>query len=153
MHLSFLKHSTNTSPHVWKERHIKNNMKQNIKNKSKLTLPLSQIHQKVVIFFQLPLNKTNRIPIDSHLNLSLPFCHVLTKTTQSEGRQKTYAIENKGKQRIKETQNNSTLQKIETTPPMNNTGYKISFSPYKNRKNKTSFGKNSFGENIGGGDK
>ena len=122
MYLSFLKHSTNTSPHVWKERHINNNMKLNIKNKSKLTLPLSQIHQKVFIFFQLPLNKTNRIPTDSHLNLSPPFCHVLTKTTQSEGRQKTYAIENKRKQRIKRTQNNSTLQKIETTSPMNNTG-------------------------------
>ena len=27
---------------------------------------------------------------------------------------------------------------------------KISFPPYKNRKNKTSFGKTSFGENFGG---
>ena len=45
----------------------------------------------------LPLNKTNRIPTDSHLNLSPPFCQVLTKTTQSEGRQKTYATENKRK--------------------------------------------------------
>ena len=26
------------------------------------------------------------------------------------------------------------------------------FSPYKNRKNQTSFGKNSFGENLGGGE-
>ena len=50
MYLSFLKHSTNTSPHVWKERHINNNMKQNIKNK--LTLPLSQIH--LFIFFPTP---------------------------------------------------------------------------------------------------
>ena len=31
------------------------------------------------------------------LSISPPFCHVLTKTTQSEGRQKTYAIENKRK--------------------------------------------------------
>ena len=30
---------------------------------------------------------------------------------------------------------------------------KTDFSPYKNRKNKTWFGKNSFGENLGGGDK
>ena len=34
----------------------------------------------------LPLKKTNRIPT-FHLDLSPPFCHVLTKTTQSEGRQ------------------------------------------------------------------
>ena len=27
------------------------------------------------------------------------------------------------------------------------------FSPYKNRKHKTSVGKNSFGENLGGGEK
>ena len=32
-------------------------------------------------------------------------------------------------------------------------GFKNKFSPYKNRKNKTSFGKNSFGETLGGGDK
>ena len=41
--------------------------------------------------FQLPLNKTNKIPIDSHLNLSPPFYHVLTKTTQTKSKQKTYA--------------------------------------------------------------
>ena len=29
---------------------------------------------------------------------------------------------------------------------------KTSFSPYKNRKHKTSVGKNSFGENLGGGE-
>ena len=29
---------------------------------------------------------------------------------------------------------------------------KTDFSPYKNWKNKTSFGKNSFGENLGGGE-
>ena len=29
---------------------------------------------------------------------------------------------------------------------------KTDSSPYKNRKNKTSFGKNSFGENLGGGE-
>ena len=32
-------------------------------------------------------------------------------------------------------------------------GFKNRFPPYKNRKNKTSFGKNSFGENLGGEDK
>ena len=30
--------------------------------------------------------------------------------------------------------------------------FKNRLSPYKNRKNKTSFGKNSFGENLGGGE-
>ena len=30
---------------------------------------------------------------------------------------------------------------------------KTYFPPYKNRKNKTSFEKNSFGENLGGEDK
>ena len=30
---------------------------------------------------------------------------------------------------------------------------KTVFSPYKSRKNKTCFGKNSFGENLGGGEK
>ena len=33
---------------------------------------------------------------------------------------------------------------------MNNIGFKTTFSPYKNRKNKTGFGKNSFVENLGG---
>ena len=46
------------------------------------------------------------------------------------------------------------------TPPMksNNSPYeqqrlKTSFFPYKNRKNKTGFGKNSVEETLGGGDK
>ena len=30
---------------------------------------------------------------------------------------------------------------------------KNNFSPYKNRENKTSFGKNSVGESLGGGEK
>ena len=29
---------------------------------------------------------------------------------------------------------------------------KTSFPPYKNRKNKTSFGKNNFGKKLGGGE-
>ena len=32
-------------------------------------------------------------------------------------------------------------------------GKKKLFSPYKNRKNKICFGRNSFGENLGGGEK
>ena len=125
-------------------------------------LPLRQIHKKKKFSpfqkqFYLTLNKTKQ---DSHISTIFPhFCHVLTKTTQLEGRQKTYATENKRKQRIKGTQNNSTLQKIETTPPMKSNnfpyeqqGLKTSFSPYKNRKNKTSFEKKSFGENLGGGE-
>ena len=36
--------------------------------------------------------------MDSHISsISSPFCHILTKTTQSEGRQKTYTTENKRK--------------------------------------------------------
>ena len=41
-------------------------------------------------------------------------------------------------------------------PPINNKALKKKkklISPYKNRKNKTCFGKNSFGENLGGGEK
>ena len=48
---------------------------------------------------------------------------------------------------------------MEATPPIksNNSSYeqqrlKTSFSPYKNRKHKTSVGKNNFGENLGGGE-
>ena len=48
---------------------------------------------------------------------------------------------------------------METTPPMksNNSFEELQrlkklFSPSKNRKNKTSFGKNSFGENLEGGE-
>ena len=37
-------------------------------------------------------------------------------------------------------------------PPYEQQRLKTSFSPYKNRKSKTSFGKNSFGENLGGGE-
>ena len=38
--------------------------------------------------FQLPLNKTNRIPTYSHMSSkSSPFCHVLTKTTQTKSKQ------------------------------------------------------------------
>ena len=49
---------------------------------------------------------------------------------------------------------------METTPPMksNNSFEELQrlkklFSPSKNRKNKTSFGKNSFVETLGGGGK
>ena len=46
--------------------------------------------------FQLPLNKTNKIPTYSHISFkSPPFCHVLTKTTQTKSKQKTYATKNK----------------------------------------------------------
>ena len=48
--------------------------------------------------FQLPLNKTNRIPTYSHISSkSPPFCHVLTKTTQTKSKQKTYATKVKRK--------------------------------------------------------
>ena len=59
----------NISPHVSKERHI-NNMEHKYKNKSKLTLPLSQIHRKT--FYILPLSKKISSPHkqnkqDSHI--------------------------------------------------------------------------------------
>ena len=49
--------------------------------------------------FQLPLNKTSRIPTYSHISSKLPptFCHVLTKTTQIKSKQKTYATKVKRK--------------------------------------------------------
>ena len=48
--------------------------------------------------FQLPLNKTNNIPTYSHMSSkSPPFCHVLTKTTQTKSKQKTYATKVKRK--------------------------------------------------------
>ena len=37
--------------------------------------------------------------------------------------------------------------------PYEQKGLKTSFSLYKNRKNKTRFGKNSFGKKLGGGEK
>ena len=45
--------------------------------------------------FQLPINKTNRIP-KFHLFLP-PFYHVLTKTTQTKSKLKTYATNVKRK--------------------------------------------------------
>ena len=56
-------------------------------------------------------------------------------------------------------QMNPTLQRIKaTTPSKNNKSKKKkkekrTFPPYKNRKNKTCFGKNNFGENLGNGKK
>ena len=48
--------------------------------------------------FQLPLNKTNKISTYSHISSKSPhFCHVLTKTTQTKSKQKTYATKIKRK--------------------------------------------------------
>ena len=48
--------------------------------------------------FQLPLNKTSRIPTYSDISSkSPPFCHVLPKTTQTKSKQKTYATKVKRK--------------------------------------------------------
>ena len=129
-----------------------------MKNKSKLTLPLSQIHQKKhFIFspfqtqFQLPLNKTNKIPT-FHLFLP-PFCHILTKTTQTKSKEKIYAKKVKRKQRIKETNESSSIENRGNPPYEEKQRLKTSFFPYKYRKNKTNFGKKSLEENLGGGGK
>ena len=48
--------------------------------------------------FQLPLNKTNKSPIYVDISSKSPhFCHVLTKTTQTKSKQKTYATNVKRK--------------------------------------------------------
>ena len=82
---------------------VENKQKTRKQQICKLTLPPKLDTPKHTCIFHyhkqsmyLPLNKTNRIPT-FHLDLFPPFCHVLTKTTQSEGRQTTYATENKRK--------------------------------------------------------
>ena len=95
---------------------------------------------------------------DSHISsISPPFCHVLTKITQTKSKQKTYTTKEKRKQRNNES---SSIENIGNSPyeeqqlPLRTTKVfkKKLFSPYKNRKNKTCFGKNNFGENLGGGE-
>ena len=49
---------------------------------------------------------------------------------------------------------NKELREHKTIEPLHEQqGLKTSFPLYKNKKNKTSFGKNSFGKNLGGGKK
>ena len=81
-------------------RNIDNNVSPPNKNKHSISPYQKQ--------FQLPLNKTNKIPT-YQLFLTPPFCHVLTKITQTKSNQKTYATKVKRKSRIKGTQNNLTL--------------------------------------------
>ena len=78
--------------------------------------------------------------------ISPPFCHVLTKTTQLEDRQKTYATKY---EKIEKEGNTKQFNSIgnRDSSPYEEQRLKTSFSPYKNRKNKT-----SFGENFGGGE-
>ena len=102
MHLSFLKHPTNTSLHMWKERHINNNMKHKIKT---------------------CYSKTNSTPPkqnkqDSHISFISPlFCHVLTKTTQTKVNRKHTQQKSK-ENRESRKQMNPALQRIEATPPI-----------------------------------
>ena len=107
----------NTSPHVWKQRHINNNMKHNIKTKvNSNSTPKLDISKSFYILpltkqFHLPLNKTF-LKTSFFLNLKLkkkkkklfphfiyfsPFCHVLTKITQIKSKRKTYATKIKRK--------------------------------------------------------
>ena len=71
-------------------------------------------------FCILPLSKTNSTPLkknkqDSHISfISSPFCHVLTKTTQTKSR----LTVNMREKREPRKQMNPALQRIETTPPM-----------------------------------
>ena len=93
--------------HVWKERHINNNMKHNIKTKANSNSPPKLDTSKS--FNILPLSKTilsppkqrifkNLFKQDSHISsISPPFCHVLTKTTQTKSKQKTYGTKVKRK--------------------------------------------------------
>ena len=75
----------------------------------------------------------------------------MTKTTQTKSKQKTYATKVKRKWRIKETNESSSIKNRGNSPyeeqqlPLRTIKVKKKlFSPYKNRKNKTSFGKKLF---------
>ena len=105
--------------HVWKEN--KKTGKQQI---CKLTLPLSQIHQKI---YFLPFSKKistppkqNILVFSTHFptfQINLPlFCHVLTKTTHTKRKQTIYATKVKRKQRIKETNESNSIENRDNSP-------------------------------------
>ena len=77
--------------------------------------------------------------------MSPPFCHELTKITQTKS--------NKGQEEIDNQGNTKQFNSIENrvNSPYEEQRLRTSFSPYKYTKNKSSFGKNSFGETVGGG--
>ena len=84
----------------------------------------------------------------------------MTKTTQTKSKQKTYATKVKRKQRIKETNESSSIKNRDNSPyeeqqlPLRTTKIKKkNFSPsIKIGKTKQVLEKNSFEENLGGGE-
>ena len=87
---------------------------------------------------QLPLNKTNRIPT---YQLFLPLSVMYWKRLPNQKIDKKHTQQSKRNLRKKGTQNNSTLQEIETTPPIKNKGSKQASSPIKIGKTKQVLGK------------
>ena len=146
MYLFFLKHSKEHINVCVERKTYKQNETQ-YKNKSKLTLSLSQIHQKVFIFSPQTKHFKNLFKQDSHISsISPSFCHVLTNTTQTKSKQKTYVTKVKRKQRINQTNESSSIENIGNSPYEEQQQQEKLFSPYKNRKNKTCFAKNNLGK-------
>ena len=143
---------------MWNKKHIQNNVSPPIMNnlnkntsrdkKGKYTMK----HLDTIYSFNIqktpPNYKTNKIPT-FHLFLSLFVTYWQRLPNQKIDRKHTQ--QSKRKYRKKGTQNDSTLGNRDNSP-YEEQRLKKSFSPYKNRKNKTSFGKNCFGETLGGGE-
>ena len=135
MYLFFLKHSKEHINVCVERKTYKQNETQ-YKNKSKLTLSLSQIHQKVFIFSPQTKHFKNLFKQDSHISsISPSFCHVLTNTTQTKSKQKTYVTKVKRKQRINQTNESSSIENKGNSPyeeqqlPLRTTKIKLNFSP------------------------
>ena len=80
--------------------------------------------------------------------MSPPFCHELTKITQTKSNKGQEEIDNQGN-----TKQFNSIENKGNSPYEEQQRVKTSFSPYKNRKkNKTNSGKNSFGETLGCGE-
>ena len=91
----------------------------------------------------LPLNKTKQIGFPHFIQIS-PFLSCIDKDKSIKS--------NKG------IKNQGYTKQFNSIENRNNSPYeqqrlKTSFSPYKNRKHKTSVEKNNFGDNLGGGEK
>ena len=122
----------------------------------KLTLPLSQIHQNILVFathtcifhyhkqsMYLPLNKTKQIGFPHFIQIS-PFLSCIDKDKSIKS--------NKGIKNQGYTKQFNSIENRDNSP-YEQQRLKTSFSPYKNRKHKTSVEKNNFGDNLGGGEK